>query len=387
MELKIFFDKVDEQVYENNLDQSSFLHHISIHNENFPDWQNAKIVLIGLTEHRESIGNEGIENAPDEIRKSLYSLKRNAKYVKIADLGNLRNGHTVEETRLRIKEICEILIEKDIFVILLGGTQDLALGQYLAYEKTEKMISIVTVDAVVNLFSENDEPESSNHLHHIISHEPNYLFHLSHLASQSFLNDVSVQETMEKLHFENIRIGQMRENFTEAEPIIRQADMLNFDICSIKKADAPANKNANVYGLTAEEACQIAWYAGLNDKLSSAGIYEFNPTFDKDSQTAFVIATMVWYLIEGFNHRKNDVDFESNQFMRYMVSIGKNPEQIIVFYKSKLSEKWWMEVPYPTNSNSKMENKSVVPCSYSDYETALNGELPDRWVLMHNKLF
>lgn len=387
MELKIFFDKVDEQVYENNLDQSSFLHHISIHNDNFPDWQNSKIVLIGLTEHRENSGNEGIENAPDEIRKSLYSLKRNAKYVKIADLGNLRIGHTVEETRLRIKEICEILIEKDIFVILLGGTQDLALGQYLAYEKTEKMISIVTVDAVVNLFSENDEPESSNHLHHIISHEPNYLFHLSHLASQSFLNDVSVQETMEKLHFENIRIGQMRENFTETEPIIRQADMLNFDISSIKKADAPGNKNANVYGLTAEEACQIAWYSGLNDKLSSAGIYGFNPTFDKDKQTAFVIATMVWYLIDGYNHRKNDVDFESNQFMRYMVSIGKNPEQIIVFYKSKLSEKWWMEVPYPANSNSKMENKSIIPCSYSDYETALNGELPNRWVLMHNKLF
>jgi formiminoglutamase len=387
MELKIFFDKVDEQVYENNLDQSSFFHHISIHNDNFPDWQNSKIVLFGLTEHRENIGNEGIENGPNEIRNSLYSLKRNAKYVKIADLGNLRIGHTVEETRLRIKEICEILIEKDIFVILIGGTQDLALGQYWAYEKTEKMISVVTVDAVVNLFSENDEPDSFNHLHHIISHEPNYLFHLSHLASQSFLNDVSVQETMEKLHFENIRIGQMRENFTETEPIIRQADMLSFDISSIKKADAPGNKNANVYGLTAEEACQIAWYAGLNDKLSTAGIYEFNPTFDKDNQTAFVIATMVWYLIDGFNHRKNDLDFESNQFMRYMVSIGKNPEQIIVFYKSKLSEKWWMEVPYPANSNSKMENKSIIPCSYSDYETALNSELPDRWVLMHNKLF
>ena len=387
MELKIFFDKIDEQVYENNLDQSSFLHHISIHNEKFPDWQQSKIVLIGLTEHRECIGNDGIENAPDEIRKSLYQLKRNAIHVKIADLGNLRNGHTVDETRLRIKEICEILIEKNIFVILLGGTQDLALGQYLAYEKTEKMISIVTVDAIVNLFSETDEPESLNHLHHIISHEPNYLFHLSHLASQSFLNDVSVQETMEKLHFENIRIGQMRENFTETEPVIRQADMLNFDISSIKKADAPGNKNANVYGLTAEEACQIAWYAGLSDKLSTAGIYEFNPTFDKDKQTAFVIATMVWYLIDGFNHRKGDIDFESNQFMRYMVSIGKNPEQIIVFYKSKRSEKWWIEVPYPANVNSKMENKSIIPCSYSDYETALNSELPDRWLLMHNKLF
>ena len=121
--------------------------------------------------------------------------------------------------------------------------------------------------------------------------------------------------------------------------------------------------------------------------MSSVGIYEFNPIYDQDGQTAFVISTMIYYLVEGFNHRKGELDFNEKQFIRYMVSIGKDSNQIIVFYKSRLSEKWWMEVPYPIDKKTKYEKVSMIPCSYSDYEMALNGELPNRWVLMHGKLF
>ncbi len=387
MELKIFFDKVDEQLYANIHDESSFFHHLVVHNENFPNWENAKIVLVGLSEERGNLINEGAANAANAVRKSLYRLKKNAINAKIVDLGNVRNGITKEDTQQRIKELCEMFIENGCFVILLGGTHDLSYGQFLSYEKQDKLCSVVTVDAVIDLFAETTEVVAQNHLHHMLTHDPNYLFHFCHLGSQSFLNDVSVQDVLEKLHFEYIRLGQMRENFIEIEPIIRHADMMCFDIGAIKKADAPGNKLRNVFGLTAEEACQIAWYAGLSDKMSSVGIYEFNPIYDQDGQTAFVISTMIYYLVEGFNHRKGELDFNEKQFIRYMVSIGKDSNQIIVFYKSRLSEKWWMEVPYPIDKKTKYEKVSMIPCSYSDYEMALNGELPNRWVLMHGKLF
>ncbi|HSK12544.1 MAG TPA: hypothetical protein VK907_04965, partial [Phnomibacter sp.] len=45
-------------------------------------------------------------------------------------------------------------------------------------------------------------------------------------------------------------------------------------------------------------ACQICWYAGLSNKLSSIGFYEYNPLEDSKGQTASVIATMIWYLVE-----------------------------------------------------------------------------------------
>jgi formiminoglutamase len=48
----------------------------------------------------------------------------------------------------------------------------------------------------------------------------------------------------------------------------------------------------------------------------------------------------------------------------------------LVFYKSILSEKWWLEVPDPKRPGP----LSVMPCSYQDYQQATRGELPIRWI-------
>ena len=96
-----------------------------------------------------------------------------------------------------------------------------------------------------------------------------------------------------KLYFDSYRLGQIRDKIEDAEPIIRQADMLSFDITSIKHADAPANPNALPNGLYAEEACQIMRYAGMSDKLTSLGIYELNPAFDISGKTSHLAAQMI----------------------------------------------------------------------------------------------
>jgi formiminoglutamase len=180
------------------------------------------------------------------------------------------------------------------------------------------------------------------------------------------------------LYFESHRLGVLRNNLAEMEPAIRQADLLTFDVTAIKSADAPGNAQAQPFGLSGEEACQICWYAGQNEKLSSAGFYEYNPVHD-DAQrkTAAVVATMIWYFIEGFYHRKNESLFKSNDFMKYTVALPTQPEAI-TFYKSKMTEKWWMEVA--ADKNSPYVRNSIVPCSYSDYQLATKGEIPERYI-------
>jgi formiminoglutamase len=44
-----------------------------------------------------------------------------------------------------------------------------------------------------------------------------------------------------------------------------------------------------------------------------------------------------------------------------------------------------MEVPFPI-SKSKYTRSSIVPCSYTDYLIAGQGEIPDRWLHVHTKL-
>jgi len=45
---------------------------------------------------------------------------------------------------------------------------------------------------------------------------------------------------------------------------------------SVKNADAPANNNATPNGFSGAEICAISRYAGISDKVTSFGIYEYN---------------------------------------------------------------------------------------------------------------
>ena len=74
--------------------------------------------------------NKSINQASTEIRKKLYHLKRGTGRYRVVDLGNLRNGPELSDTYLRLKEVCEHLIEKNILPIIIGGTHDFDFAQY-----------------------------------------------------------------------------------------------------------------------------------------------------------------------------------------------------------------------------------------------------------------
>lgn len=384
MELKIFFDAIDESVYELITDPNSIFNQLRIYTDKFPDWKSADIAIIGLKEDRGNIYTSGIERGADAIRNKLYKLKKGNQSTRIVDLGNLRNGIKIDDTYLRLREVVESLLEYNIIPIIIGTTHDLDFGQFLAYEKFDKLISVANIDAVLDLESTSHHGHNKHHTHQILMHEPNFLFNFANIGFQSFLNDYENVDVLEKLNFENHRIGTVRKSIEEMEPVIRQADMLTFDITAIRISDAPGNPNATPFGLTGEEACQLAWYAGMSNKLSSIGIYEYYPEDDIKGQTAGVIATMIWYFIEGFYNRKPDTNFKGNGFSKFVVTMKNNPSKI-VFYKNKISEMWWMEVPYPSGKD-KFQRVSILPCSYADYELATKGELPNRWISTHAKL-
>ena len=379
MDLTILFSPIDEAVYASISSPTSFYKSIRIFSDKMPEYKDAHMAIIGIREERGNLENVGAAQGADEVRKKLYNLKRGNGTYKIVDLGNLNIGHDLTETYTRISEVCRILLESNVLPILIGGTHDLDYGQFCGYETLEKLVSFLNVDAFLDLEDQENSPENRKHIHKVLLHEPNFLFSYTHLAYQSYLIDPLSVSVLEKLYFEAFRVGQLRTNIQEIEPAIRNADLLSFDITSIRSSDAPGNANAQPFGLTGEEACQICWYAGQNEKLSSIGFYEYNPRWDDEhNKTAAIIATMIWYFVEGYYYRKNEQNFRSNDFLKYTVSMPVEPETLS-FYKSKFSEKWWMEVPYP-GGKEKYSRNSIVPCSYSDYQTAVKGEVPDRYI-------
>ena len=385
MDLRLFFNPVAEAITNKTYKQGSFYKSIKVYQESFPDYKEADIAIIGISCRHQSEGDTKIEDGANSVREKLYKLNKGSGAYNIVDLGNISETINIDQTYGRVQEVCLACLENNTLPLLIGGSHDMTYPQYQSYEDLDKLISVINIDAFLDM-NEASDPAKTNFVQKLLMHQPNYLFNYSHLAYQSYLVNPKAITVLERLHFDVHRIGALRHDIKEMEPVIRQADMMSFDLTAIKSADFPATPNAQPFGLTGEEACQLCWYAGINDKLSTVGFYEFDPSKDDASEkSAKVLAVMIWYFIEGFYNRKGTTDFRSNDYAKYTVTLPDD-EQEIVFYKSLVSEKWWLEIP--NKSDKKTYNRNfIVPCSYSDYEQALQGEIPERWINMHAKLF
>ena len=360
------------------------------HTDQFPDLEvKFDIAIVGVQDDRNSIDNSGCGLGPDYVREKLYQLNEGGYDTRIVDLGNIKAGATVTDTYFALKTVVAELIKNDVIPIIIGGGQDLTYAQYMGYEDLEQKVDLVVIDSHFDLEDdttpESIETTSTSYLNKIFLHEPNYLFNFSNLGYQTYFTSQDGLRMMEKLFFDAHRLGALSGQVNYAEPVIRNANMVSFDINAIRSSDAMANANATPNGFYGEEACQLARYAGFNDKLTSIGFYEFNPAYDNNGQTAMLLAQMIWYFMDGVYNRKKDFPLNpKSQYLIYKTSL-KHDEHELVFVKSKKTDRWWMQVPYPTGG-SKNERSHLVPCSYDDYKIAISGEMPDLWWRTYQKL-
>jgi formiminoglutamase len=393
MNLSDFFSPIDTEkiIPKKGYYTSQLGSKIEYYAVDFPSFEDkVDIAIIGVQDDRNAINNEGCGLGPDYVRERLYLLHEGSYDTKIIDLGNIRRGESVSDTYFALKTVVSELVKKDIIAVIIGGGQDLTYAQYLAYETLEQKVDLVVIDSHLDLDEDDFPPDSieatsASYLNKIFLHQPNYLFNYSNLGYQVYFTSQDSLRVMDKLYFDVTRLGELSGNIAIAEPIIRNASMVSFDVGAIRSPDAVANANATPNGFYSEEACQLTRYAGFNDKLSSIGFYEFNPAYDSNGQTAILLAQMIWYFIDGVYNRKNDTPLNpKSQYLIYKTTL-KHDEHELVFVKSKKSDRWWMQVPYPT-AGSLNERFHLVPCRYDDYKIAASGEMPDLWWRTYQKL-
>lgn len=387
MQLSDFLQPVPESVYNNLSDTSpkSLVNVIDIYTKQFPDLEGVHLAIIGVKEERLNAEHAGCGVTPDEVRKQLYKLVQPKYDVKIADLGNIEAGSSVNDTLFALNACLKELHEQKILTLIIGGPSDLAYAQFTAYQGLNHNLNVLVADAKIDLKQHETEPIYSNYLYKIITHQPNYLFNITHIGNQAYFVEQESLDAFDKMNFDVFRLGQVRSKLQETEPLARNADMMVFSLNSIKAADVGASFSMNPNGLYGEEACQIARYAGMGNDLTSIGFYDLNAFKDVHTCGAKLLSQMIWYFVDGYYNRKHDYPTtESNDYMIYRTTF-KNSDYEIVFYKNIYNERWWMEVPYPKERNNQ-KGTFMVPCSYSDYQAALNDEIPDRWMRAYQKL-
>jgi arginase family enzyme len=355
--------------------------------EVFPSLENINIAILGVNESRISLNNEASALAPDKIRPFFYQLFNISKHIKIADLGNLKAGDSIDDTYFALSNVLSELINNNILPIIIGGSQDLTYANYLAYQRMGKVINITSIDSKFDLGNSEENFNSESYLSKIILHQPNFLFNYTNIGYQTYFVDNEAVSLMSKLYFDVYRLGIIRSDIKLAEPLIRNSDIVSFDISAVRHSDAPANPHASPNGFFGDEACALCRYAGISDKVSSIGFYELNPELDINNQSSHLIAQMIWYFIEGYSHRKNDFPhLQKEDYLKYHTAI-EEVDDGIVFYKSKKSGRWWMEVPLNSEQDEeKYKRHFMVPCSYEDYLSASKNHVPDRWWQVFKKL-
>ena len=366
-----------------NCSQKSVFYSTSFTN-NTENLENFDIAIVGVCDDRLRPEFSGSALAANAVRKEFYQLIKHRNDFRIVDLGNIEAGNTLSDTYFALKQTVATLLKKNIMCLIIGASEDFVYAQYAAYEETHFNMNVLFVDARVALRFDDDNAENNGYISKIIAHPKNYLFNIAHIGHQSYFVEPENYDAFERMNFDMLRLGNFRNKIQDIEPFCRNADMMAFNMSAIKAADAHGQNMPSANGFMGEEACQIARYAGMSNDLKSFGIYNVNPTHDLNNLTSQLAAQMLWYFIDGFGNRKVEYPTkESNDFMVYYTSIQDTYE--ITFYKNILSERWWMEVPYPKD-RSDNKGSFMVPCSYADYQIALSNEIPDRWIKAFQKL-
>ena len=339
---------------------------IDLYNEAFPDIDEADIVIVGCGEQRGSGLIHGQSKAPDIIRRNFYQLYYWHKDVRIADIGNIKTGSLYTDSYAALRTVVKEILDAGKTVIILGGSHDLTLSQYNAYAENKKAIEAVCVDALIDL--NLDSPfKHENFLMEMLTGEPNFIRHYNHIAFQSFYVHPRMLETMDKLRFDCYRVGSVKENIDEMEPVIRNSNLFSFDISAIANTYAPSNK-ISPNGLNGEESCLLMRYAGMSPNVDSIGIYGYNAEQDKDELTAKQIAHMLWYVLDGRSRGRREAELnETDSFSEYHTAFA---EVATTFLHSKKTGRWWMQLP----------DKRFIACSYKDYLLASSNEIPERWL-------
>lgn len=329
------------------------------------------IAIIGVADGRCSV-NKGVADFPDAVRPFLYGLRSLTKPVKIIDFGNVL-GRTVDDRYRVIEDLVNHLVSCNVLPLVLGGSQDYTIPMAGAIKQVNNAFRLSVVDAKIDWVTPEKDFSSNGFLGLLCSAKERCPYDLSIVGVQKYLYSHYQEEQMKKASFDLLRLGEIRQKgLKHAEPWLRDADLVSFDLNCVKQADQPACNLPRPNGFTGEEFCQLSWYAGMSDKLKALGFFELDAGCDLKSQGVALAAQAIWHVMEGYCLRYNDFPVKAlDDYVQHIVHLDEY-ELNIRFYHNPENDRWWVEIPG-------CDHNDIVACSRGDFEDASKKDIPERW--------
>lgn len=369
-----FLEPVEDEVLESisQLSGQAIGKNIFFHSKtDFPEVTKVQIAIVGVIENRGL--SDDIPVDLTNTRLAFYKCFPGNWHLQLADLGNIQEGNTQEDTFFAVAKLVEELNKKNIITIVLGGSQDLTYALYRSFDNLDQTVNLVSIDSKFDFGKEEPSFTNESYMSKIILNQPNNLFNFTNIGYQTYYIAQEELDLLEKLYFDAYRLGEVSSNLAIAEPALRDADLVSVDLHSIQSSYSASFSPFVPNGFDGKEICALLRYSGISDKVSVLGIFNGNSSL----QQATLVAQMMWYFIEGCNFRiKEYPTVNKNLYLKYIVPVD-NEE--LVFYKSENTSRWWMEINLFNSPHNKTKKTTLLPCTEDDYLKACDQEIPERY--------
>ncbi len=343
----------------------SFLKEININQAEFKDYD-AKIASISRAAQNEKIDFSkfdvaivGINNTTDVVRKELYDLYK-PHNINIIDIGDIILYENEEQNIENLQNLVAFLTSKELKIIFIGQKEYLNIAFYKFYENKKNIFEAINIDARIDLdFSENTN--SDNFLNYLKNNNQIYSNYYL-LGYQKYLVNQQLATITEKLRIKTFRLGQVTNEMTEFEPFFRNSQIVSVDLSAIRAADVLVSEKSSPNGFSADDACRLAYFAGLGEKINIFAVFEVGNNLSNNCLSEKLTAQIIWHFLDAYALKKMIKQKSNNKFLTYYLNLKHEKEIKLKFKKCVNTNRWWFVV---TN-----KSETLIPCTQKDYEHA-----------------
>jgi len=265
---------------------------------------------------RRNNARDGASGAPDVIREALYRLTpdEDPAFVRLlartTDLGNLALATDLLASQDRLGRVVAACLEHHTIPVMLGGGHETAFGHFLGYVHAARDVAALNWDAHPDVRPLIDgHGHSGSQFRQALLHESKRCAQYTVAGLQPYSAAAAhlafVREHGGRTVWRHELTREAIDRLYAAKTGRASAMLASFDTDAVDQAYAPGVSAPGTGGMPSDLWLHAAFRAGTSPHVLSIDISEMNPRFDRDGQTARLIAVTVWTFLKGVVSRTN----------------------------------------------------------------------------------
>jgi formiminoglutamase len=261
-------------------------------------------------------GRTGAKLGPDSIRRKLANLPIHFSNKRIFDIGNIEcKLNELEYAQEQLQKKVSILLNKNTFPIVMGGSHDAAYGTFNGINdylgNSNKRIGIINFDAHFDLRSFENMANSGTAFSQINYDQNqsghNFDYFVIGIQRQSNTRELfQIADNFRVKYIDNYscEVNNLSSVKKKIDKFISGLDsiFLSIDLDGFSSNYAPGVSAPSPLGFTPYFAIRVIEHLLKSNKIIACDIVELNPKYDIDETTASLASRLIDLIITKYKY-------------------------------------------------------------------------------------